>query len=233
MSFMPPRSSKDASFEKGDKVFDHETQILSSKAHAFSLFMSSIGVLETILYIQLMCKANVDAPHGSFFSNPSVTQLRALEIWHVALTTLVILGYALRKWAFLTLDRFFTYQLTIRSEHKLIKTGPYHYVRHPSYIGLLITHIGFHVFVFYSGLWNVLVQYSAHVLSYYLRIKIAVPLTVCGIDTSIVPLVYCAHKLVLLVLYRMRNEEKMMKEHFCKEWDAFASERSRLIPRLY
>ncbi|CAF4350854.1 unnamed protein product, partial [Rotaria sordida] len=32
-----------------------------------------------------------------------------------------------------TLGAFFTFELTIRSTHKLIKTGPYAYVRHPSY----------------------------------------------------------------------------------------------------
>ncbi|CAF1457475.1 unnamed protein product, partial [Rotaria sordida] len=31
-----------------------------------------------------------------------------------------------------TLGAFFTFELTIRSTHKLIKTGPYAYVRHPS-----------------------------------------------------------------------------------------------------
>lgn len=40
---------------------------------------------------------------------------------------------ALRFAAFQTLGRFFTYQLSILSDHKLVTHGPYSYVRHPSY----------------------------------------------------------------------------------------------------
>ncbi|KAF9644887.1 hypothetical protein BDM02DRAFT_829359, partial [Thelephora ganbajun] len=43
---------------------------------------------------------------------------------------------ALRLFSFRTLGRHFTYQLAILPSHKLVTTGPYAYIRHPSYVAL-------------------------------------------------------------------------------------------------
>ena len=50
-----------------------------------------------------------------------------------------LLGVALRLWAVRTLGRFFVYTVTIQREHRVVDTGPYRFVRHPSYTGALIT----------------------------------------------------------------------------------------------
>ena len=44
-----------------------------------------------------------------------------------------------------TLKEFFTVQVAISPEHKLIDTGLYHYIRHPSYTGIIIYMIGLSV----------------------------------------------------------------------------------------
>ena len=54
-----------------------------------------------------------------------------------------IFGLALRWWSIWTLGRFFTVQVAIASDHKLIEVGPYRVLRHPSYTGSLLMFIGF------------------------------------------------------------------------------------------
>lgn len=51
-------------------------------------------------------------------------------------------GMTLRVWAVHTLGRFFNTVVTIRSDHRLVTTGPYRLLRHPAYSGSLATLIG-------------------------------------------------------------------------------------------
>jgi len=55
---------------------------------------------------------------------------------------LFLVGLALRWYSIGYLGRFFTVDVSISSEHKLIDSGPYRYVRHPSYTGALLIFIG-------------------------------------------------------------------------------------------
>lgn len=51
-------------------------------------------------------------------------------------------GLALRWWSIVVLGRFFTVDVAIRDDHVLVTRGPYRYVRHPSYTGLVVAVIG-------------------------------------------------------------------------------------------
>jgi protein-S-isoprenylcysteine O-methyltransferase Ste14 len=51
-------------------------------------------------------------------------------------------GEALRIWAKVALGRYFTYTVMTSSDQPVITSGPYHYVRHPSYTGILLMVIG-------------------------------------------------------------------------------------------
>ncbi len=48
-------------------------------------------------------------------------------------------GSSLRLWAMHTLGRFFTFEVTIRKKHELVTTGPYRWLIHPSYTGLILS----------------------------------------------------------------------------------------------
>jgi protein-S-isoprenylcysteine O-methyltransferase Ste14 len=55
------------------------------------------------------------------------------------------LGLTLKKrarYAIVHLGRFFTVNVAISSSHRLIDTGPYRFVRHPSYTGALMAFLG-------------------------------------------------------------------------------------------
>ena len=49
-----------------------------------------------------------------------------------------LLGLALRVWSIRRLGRFFTVDVAVQHEHRLVTDGPYAWVRHPSYTGLLL-----------------------------------------------------------------------------------------------
>ncbi|KAG1857724.1 hypothetical protein DFJ58DRAFT_325790 [Suillus subalutaceus] len=55
---------------------------------------------------------------------------------------LSIIGSAIRMQCYSTLGRFFTFELSIRQDHKLVTSGPYAIVRHPSYAGGLSVFLG-------------------------------------------------------------------------------------------
>ncbi len=55
---------------------------------------------------------------------------------------LLVVGVAIRWTAIRTRGQLFTGIVMIQRNHRLIRTGPYRYVRHPSYTGLLIAHLG-------------------------------------------------------------------------------------------
>jgi protein-S-isoprenylcysteine O-methyltransferase len=51
-------------------------------------------------------------------------------------------GIGLRLWSVATLGRYFTYVVKVTPDQKVIETGPYRLLRHPSYSGGLLTSIG-------------------------------------------------------------------------------------------
>ncbi|OGF51166.1 MAG: hypothetical protein A2044_06065 [Candidatus Firestonebacteria bacterium GWA2_43_8] len=51
---------------------------------------------------------------------------------------LIAARVALKIWAVTTLGKYWSIQIEIREGHKLIKEGPYKFVRHPSYLSTLI-----------------------------------------------------------------------------------------------
>jgi protein-S-isoprenylcysteine O-methyltransferase Ste14 len=55
---------------------------------------------------------------------------------------LMLAGVAFRWWAIATLGKFFTFDVAIQSSQQVVDSGPYRYVRHPSYTGALMTQVG-------------------------------------------------------------------------------------------
>ena len=67
----------------------------------------------------------------------------------VAAVILFALGLLLRWWAIVTLGRFFTVDVMIEKDHQLVERGPFRWVRHPSYTGVLLAFLGWSL-----TLWN-------------------------------------------------------------------------------
>ena len=116
-----------------------------SKADATSKDRHSLGLiwLVTLSAIALgIVAAYRLAPHGA-------GQARCALPWPKLVLGvgggLVGLGLALRWYAIIHLGRFFTTNVAIAADHHLVDTGPYRFVRHPSYTGSLLAALGFSV----------------------------------------------------------------------------------------
>jgi protein-S-isoprenylcysteine O-methyltransferase Ste14 len=57
--------------------------------------------------------------------------------------SLMLAGIAFRWHAMSVLGKFFTVDVAVHSDHALVQSGPYRYIRHPSYTGAIITQAGF------------------------------------------------------------------------------------------
>jgi protein-S-isoprenylcysteine O-methyltransferase Ste14 len=81
---------------------------------------------------------------GSSLANLDAAQLPAGG-WVPVVVGLTIFaaGLALRAWSVATLGRFFTVVVFVQEGQQVVESGPYRFVRHPSYTGLLLALLGF------------------------------------------------------------------------------------------
>jgi protein-S-isoprenylcysteine O-methyltransferase len=89
------------------------------------------------LWVTILCGIILAAPFGLF----QAPEALRFELGAVGLTlTLFVLagGLTLRWWAIRTLGKFFTVDVAVHKEHRLVTAGPYAWLRHPSYTGLLM-----------------------------------------------------------------------------------------------
>lgn len=56
--------------------------------------------------------------------------------------TMMLAGVALRQWAVAVLGRYFSNVIGVQAGQKVVQTGPYRLIRHPSYTGILMIQIG-------------------------------------------------------------------------------------------
>src|SRR5437879_1022149 len=80
-------------------------------------------------------------------------------------------GLILRWYSIGYLGRYFTVDVSISAEHRLIDSGPYRCVRHPSYTGALLTFVGLG---FCFGNWLTILFLTVPIIGAFLwRIRIA------------------------------------------------------------
>lgn len=102
----------------------------ASRADRGSLHVLSVVTLCSIL---LAFYVAISSRYAQFATEQPVYIL-ALVLFGV--------GLALRWYAIIHLGRFFTVDVAIAEGHRVIDTGPYRFVRHPSYAGALLALAG-------------------------------------------------------------------------------------------
>lgn len=130
----------------------------------------------------------------------------------------IICGGLLRLVCYRTLKDFFTFEISIRKDHKLVTTGPYSVVRHPSYAGALLHNIGLVFWYGSRGSW--LMESSV-------------------VETTVGSTLLCLYAFFytminISILIRMSEEDKLMKKSFGKEWEDWAQQVPYyIIPGIY
>ena len=131
---------------------------------------------------------------------------------------LVVVGTWVRKQCYQEMGPLFTAQVSIRKDHKLITTGPYGVVRHPSYAALLAVYCGAACWICSRGSW--------------LRESGVMETTTGSL------FVYCYGIFLVSNLFaaiaRMGKEDEELRKTFGKEWDVWACRvPSKLVPGVY
>ncbi len=86
----------------------------------------------------------------------------------IAGAVLSVLGLAVAIWARVYLGRNWSGYVTYKKDHELVMTGPYRFIRHPIYAGMILMFLG--TFLYY-GLWCILVIYTIVTAMFIWRIK--------------------------------------------------------------
>ena len=121
-------------------------------------------------------------------------------------TIVIVFASWIRKECYRRLGKLFTFELGIQADHKLVTTGPYAVVRHPSYTAGCLVSYGTICFHGSRGSW----------------------LRESGIlDTTIGTTL--ANAFMMLMLYfmilvkkRCEKEDKALKKKFGNQWDEWA-----------
>lgn len=151
----------------------------------------------------------------------SVRHLTHADSLSLSIPPVAVLGWALgvsgtllRVWCYRTLAKAFTFELSVKEGHKLVRSGPYAFVRHPSYTGYYALMVGAAIFTYGRGGWWA--QIGFHLGGW--------------------PILAGAHLLwqsVLMASFwgRCGLEDKVLHAHFKEEWETWEKEVPyRLIP---
>ncbi len=96
------------------------------------------------------------------------------SVFHRTYTTLVTgvaltwIGIALAIWARWHLGQYWSGRITLKEDHKLIRTGPYAHFRHPIYSGIILAAIGAALAI---DEWRCVAGVAAIVLAYLIKGK--------------------------------------------------------------
>jgi protein-S-isoprenylcysteine O-methyltransferase Ste14 len=79
---------------------------------------------------------------GFALAGTGILRLPGPALWLVVGLTIAWAGMLLRWWSVLTLAELFTTRVIVREDQRVVRNGPYGFVRHPSYLGLLVLLLG-------------------------------------------------------------------------------------------
>ena len=131
--------------------------------------------------------------------------------------SITIFGTLLRVRCYKTLAKAFTFELSLKEDHKLIRHGPYAYVRHPSYTGLYAVIIGSALLTYGRGSWWWQVGFSLGAWKYLAIVHIVWEVA-----------------MMRVFLGRTRLEDRVLHDHFKEEWEQWEREvPCRLVPGIY
>ena len=155
----------------------------------------------------ILCPHNM--PHPDF-----ITSIHPSFVFGIAF---MLMGLWIRVWCFKALGTLFTFEVTTRPSHRLVVTGPYAYVRHPSYVGGVLQIGGLFLAHFSPAGWNR---------------QCEIMTTPGGWAVS----AYVGLALFSFMSWRKRGivEDELLRKRFGSEWDRYRADvPCRFIPGIY
>ena len=103
---------------------------------------STLGMIWVVIGVSIA--AGIFVSRSTFLWEIGVWMFELPRGYGVNIVAVVLFatGLILRWWAIVMLGRFFTVDVTIERDHELVERGPFRFVRHPSYTGVLLAFLG-------------------------------------------------------------------------------------------
>lgn len=89
----------------------------------------------------------------------------------VAATVMIWIGAGFRLWAVRTLGQYFRAVVHIQEGHQVVRSGPYRYLRHPSYTGLMVALMGLGLVFANPVSWVIFVGCALLSMLYRIRVE--------------------------------------------------------------
>ncbi|KAG1795196.1 uncharacterized protein HD556DRAFT_1431832 [Suillus plorans] len=130
----------------------------------------------------------------------------------------VTVGGISRRYCMLTLGKFWSFPLSVRKEHRIVTSGPYSIVRHPSYTSYLAQYVG--IVITHGSEWSWMRQSGILQLP-YMKVSVAI---VFLVFTACIP----------IGINRSSVEDKMLQRALGEDWENWAKKvKYKLIPGIY
>ncbi|MFW9928285.1 MAG: methyltransferase family protein [Candidatus Thorarchaeota archaeon] len=98
-------------------------------------------------------------------------EITMLPEWFYYLGIIImIIGFMVREWALIVLGKYFSTAASVAEGQKLIDKGPYQYIMHPAYAGIIITMIG--LSIAFQTIAGVIILIIINGIGFGYRIKI-------------------------------------------------------------
>lgn len=95
---------------------------------------------KSLLWIWVTIMATL--PLGSFVAEHTAAPITSYAYFSKFGIAMIVSGMLFRFYSIYTLGHYFTVDVTIRDDHRIVQHGVYKYLRHPSYLGSLISFVG-------------------------------------------------------------------------------------------
>jgi protein-S-isoprenylcysteine O-methyltransferase Ste14 len=145
-------------------------------------------------------------------------------------TVLGVGGGLFRLKAYHELGKFFTFQLALLKDHRLVTTGPFALVRHPSYAGMTAVFWGCALAACAPGSWTRVMLVDLALRGGFTSGPAWLPWA-RGLGVVVLAIQVAAN---VGLVARTGVEDEMLKREFGKEWQAWAKQTPyKLVPGIY
>ncbi|KAL6303657.1 hypothetical protein BKA93DRAFT_734745 [Sparassis latifolia] len=208
----PPKPSELSKYDRPDSIS-------RGNFNALIHIIKSVAVITAAAEIAVILAQEYPSlsEHISLLLPSPSSGLRVTKTF-VASWALIGMGGLVRWWCYRTLGRFFTYELSVKEEHRLVTVGPYSIVRHPSYTGMIMQIIGAVLWSLDPGSWwSNLDRFSATARNSCVVLWLSYWIIIPGLAVS-----------------RLSKEDRILKKEFGDQWEKWSRVTPyKLIPFVY